>query len=108
MWTEHTDDQGNRFYFNREERQSTWTDPRPAKCQTLYLRMKMLRLLQSSAGATPGFSDSRADEPSRMMGSLHLDDPAMKRPKKEATQQVEGEGGRTSGQIIPLDISDAV
>merc|ERR1712060_235092 len=55
QWSEHTDEQGNRFYFNREERQSTWTDPRPAKCQVLYLRMKMLRLLQSGPAATPGF-----------------------------------------------------
>eukprot|EP00928_Gymnodinium_smaydae_P089642 TRINITY_DN7356_c0_g2_i1.p1 TRINITY_DN7356_c0_g2~~TRINITY_DN7356_c0_g2_i1.p1 ORF type:complete len:510 (+),score=126.03 TRINITY_DN7356_c0_g2_i1:303-1832(+) len=53
-WTEHTDEQGNRFYFNREEKQSTWTDPRPAKCQVLYLRMKMLRLLLSGSGATSG------------------------------------------------------
>merc|ERR1719305_1530650 len=59
QWTEHTDEQGNRFYFNREERQSTWTDPRPAKCQVLYLRMKMLRLLQASNGGTAGFSDNK-------------------------------------------------
>merc|ERR1712070_700308 len=59
QWTEHTDEQGNRFYFNREERQSTWTDPRPAKCQILYLRMKMLRLLASSSGGTSGFADMR-------------------------------------------------
>merc|ERR1711988_1306790 len=58
QWTEHTDEQGNRFYFNREERQSTWTDPRPAKCQILYLRMKMLRLLASSTGGTPGLADN--------------------------------------------------
>merc|ERR1712217_287224 len=50
QWTEHSDEQGNRFYFHREERQSTWTDPRPAKCQILYLKMKMLRLLQNSMG----------------------------------------------------------
>merc|ERR1712039_483646 len=57
QWSEHTDEQGNRFYFNREERQSTWTDPRPAKCQILYLKMKMLRLLQSSMGGTQGIQD---------------------------------------------------
>merc|ERR1711988_1300849 len=65
QWTEHTDEQGNRFYFNREERQSTWTDPRPAKCQILYLRMKMLRLLASSTGGTPGFADAKGDMASR-------------------------------------------
>merc|ERR1712232_1274013 len=59
QWTEHTDEQGNRFYFNREERQSTWTDPRPAKCQILYLRMKMLRILQSNVGgAFHGLGDN--------------------------------------------------
>merc|ERR1712232_569836 len=57
QWTEHSDEQGNRFYFNREERQSTWTDPRPAKCQILYLKMKMVRLLQSSMGGAQGLQD---------------------------------------------------
>merc|ERR1711920_13197 len=83
QWSEHGDEQGNRFYFNREERQSTWTDPRPAKCQILYLRMKMLRLLQSGSGATPGFNDSKNDGLSRFgaLGSSDFDDPANKRPK---------------------------
>mmetsp|Transcript_494 Transcript_494/g.1538 ORF Transcript_494/g.1538 Transcript_494/m.1538 type:complete len:475 (-) Transcript_494:211-1635(-) len=72
QWTEHTDEQGNRFYFNREERQSTWTDPRPAKCQILYLRMKMLRLLQPNTGGASGFAP---------LSSVDFDDPAMKRPK---------------------------
>merc|ERR1712039_39933 len=62
QWTEHADEQGNRFYFNREERQSTWTDPRPAKCQILYLRMKMLRLLQSGSGATAGFNEAKGEK----------------------------------------------
>merc|ERR1711953_948471 len=73
QWTEHTDEQGNRFYFNREERQSTWTDPRPAKCQILYLRMKMLRLLQSGAGATAGFAEHREVD-SRMMSLSTYDE----------------------------------
>merc|ERR1712056_75617 len=82
MWTDHTDEQGNRFYFNREERQSTWTDPRPAKCQILYLRMKMLRLLQSGAGATAGFADSKGDGLSRFGAlSSEIDDPSNKRSK---------------------------
>merc|ERR1712232_440977 len=89
QWTEHTDEQGNRFYFNREERQSTWTDPRPAKCQILYLRMKMLRLLQSSTGATPGtgFSENKAD-----LSRFDFDDPAQKRPKVGGHGRP-GEGG---------------
>merc|ERR1712066_1008933 len=88
---------GNRFYFNRDERQSTWTDPRPAKCQILYLRMKMLRLLQSGSGATPGFSDNKGDtHPMSRYAELggshgshsHFDDPAFKRP-------MVGSSGRT-------------
>merc|ERR1712224_820046 len=87
QWTEHTDEQGNRFYFNREERQSTWTDPRPAKCQILYLRMKMLRLLQSGAGATPGFADSKNDSLGRFgpYPNSDFDDPAQKRSKVGGT-----------------------
>ena len=37
-WTEHTDDQGHRFYFNRVKGKSSWTDPRPAKCHILSAR----------------------------------------------------------------------
>jgi len=70
QWTEHKDEQGNLFYFNREERQSSWTDPRPAKCQVLYLRMKMLRLLAPSAS----FADGR-------FGPFSDEDQAFKRPK---------------------------
>mmetsp|Transcript_128970 Transcript_128970/g.223783 ORF Transcript_128970/g.223783 Transcript_128970/m.223783 type:complete len:281 (-) Transcript_128970:84-926(-) len=58
QWTEHTDVEGNHFYFNRQERQSTWTDPRLAFCNKLYLNMKTLRLLQSEAGVTRGFQDT--------------------------------------------------
>jgi hypothetical protein len=49
-WTEHTDDQGHRFYFNRVKGKSSWTDPRPAKCHILYLKMKMIRILCQQAG----------------------------------------------------------
>merc|ERR1711865_706189 len=81
QWTEHTDEQGNRFYFNREERQSTWTDPRPANCQILYLRMKMLRLLASTTGGIPGLSDGKGELGSRFAplvgsGVSELEDPA--------------------------------
>jgi len=98
QWTEHADEQGNRFYFNREERQSTWTDPRPAKCQILHLRMKTLRLLDTGSGASSGLvgeckvaaeskeaSESKADVGSRfapLVGSNDLEAPgAFKRPK---------------------------
>lgn len=68
-WSEHQDEQGNRFYFNKEERQSTWTDPRPAKCQVLYLKMKAFRILSSTAG-TPGFVDPSKDSASSRYGSM--------------------------------------
>merc|ERR1712060_1018370 len=100
QWTEHTDEQGNKFYFNREERQSTWTDPRPAKCQVLYLRMKMLRLLQSSAGGTQGFSDSKVFA---HLGASDFDDPAYKRPKVGAGRSGEGGGGHGHGEGLDSD-----
>ncbi|CAE7257654.1 Cep164 [Symbiodinium natans] len=68
-WSEHQDEQGNRFYFNKEERQSTWTDPRPAKCQVLYLKMKAFRILSSTAG-TPGFVDPSKDSTGSRYGSM--------------------------------------
>lgn len=81
-WTEHSDEHGNRFYFNKEEKQSTWTDPRPAKCQVLYLKMKMLRLLLSSAAGTPGFVDPSKNEVGRFgskLGSEFSAEPPSKR-----------------------------
>jgi hypothetical protein len=106
QWTQHNDEQGNVFYFNREERQSTWTDPRPAKCQILYLRMKMLRLLASSAGGTVGISDSKGDNDRGTCLAPHItgvtkesEDPAFKRPKV---------GGRsTEGSDDPLETGAA-
>merc|ERR1712190_55351 len=69
-------------------------DPRPAKCQILYLRMKMLKLLQSSSGATPGFSDnSKGDHRHSGMGGPAFDDQALKRPKV-------GTSGRTAGSLV--------
>merc|ERR1712139_665358 len=49
-WSEHTDERGHKFYFNREVGHSSWTDPRPAKCHVLYLKMKMIRILCQHAG----------------------------------------------------------
>jgi len=49
-WTEHTDDQGQKFYYNRDQQRSVWTDPRPARCHTLYLQMKALKALGKHCG----------------------------------------------------------
>merc|ERR1712224_301413 len=110
QWTEHTDEQGNRFYFNREERQSTWTDPRPAKCQILYLRMKMLRLLASSTGGTQGFSESKGDMRSFPMvgGSSEFEDPAYKRPKVGQKGASGGGAGASSEGISSWNESSAL
>merc|ERR1712139_556890 len=52
LWSEHHDEHGHRFYFNAQAKQSTWTDPRPAQCHILYLKMKLVRVLSSCAGVT--------------------------------------------------------
>mmetsp|Transcript_85553 Transcript_85553/g.195059 ORF Transcript_85553/g.195059 Transcript_85553/m.195059 type:complete len:392 (+) Transcript_85553:106-1281(+) len=49
-WTEHEDEHGHKFYFNRRLGKSSWTDPRPAKCHILYLKMKTIRLLSQFSG----------------------------------------------------------
>lgn len=49
-WSEHTDEQGQKFYYNREHQRSVWTDPRPARCHALYLQMKALRVLSKQFG----------------------------------------------------------
>jgi hypothetical protein len=49
-WSEHTDEQGQKFYYNREHQRSVWTDPRPARCHALYLQMKALRVLSKQTG----------------------------------------------------------
>lgn len=49
-WSEHTDEQGQKFYYNREHQRSVWTDPRPARCHALYLQMKALRVLSKQSG----------------------------------------------------------
>merc|ERR1711879_1004230 len=49
-WTEHTDDQGQKFFYNKEQKRSVWTDPRPARCHTLYLQMKAVRVLSKLCG----------------------------------------------------------
>eukprot|EP00933_Yihiella_yeosuensis_P029582 TRINITY_DN23199_c0_g1_i1.p1 TRINITY_DN23199_c0_g1~~TRINITY_DN23199_c0_g1_i1.p1 ORF type:complete len:499 (-),score=128.30 TRINITY_DN23199_c0_g1_i1:167-1663(-) len=101
-WSEHQDEQGNRFYFNKEERQSTWTDPRPAKCQVLYLKMKMLRLLLSSAAGTPGFVDPSKGgaDMSRFGGMLGGSDFGMEPASKRSG------GGRLSGSAGAGDVID--
>uniref|UniRef100_A0A7S3RBJ9 WW domain-containing protein n=1 Tax=Strombidinopsis acuminata TaxID=141414 RepID=A0A7S3RBJ9_9SPIT len=115
QWSEHTDEQNNRFYFNREGRQSTWTDPRPAKCQILYLRIKMLGLLHGAhPGGTGGFGDGKGDSKFDMgtgmsrFGSLpgsEFDDPANKRKVGGAGDEAGGAGRRSPS--VDSDNSDS-
>jgi len=44
-WMEHWDQDGHIFYFNRRERLSSWTDPRPAIRHRLLLRQRAVRTL---------------------------------------------------------------
>lgn len=50
VWSEHIDDQGQKFYYNKDEQRSVWTDPRPSRCHALYLEMKALRCLGGHIG----------------------------------------------------------
>jgi len=45
VWAEHLDHDGQIFYFNRRERFSSWTDPRPAIRHRLSLRQRAVRCL---------------------------------------------------------------
>lgn len=50
VWSEHTDETGQKFYYNREQKRSVWTDPRPSKCHALFLQMKALRVMSKHCG----------------------------------------------------------
>eukprot|EP00930_Biecheleria_cincta_P094436 TRINITY_DN8552_c0_g1_i1.p1 TRINITY_DN8552_c0_g1~~TRINITY_DN8552_c0_g1_i1.p1 ORF type:complete len:480 (-),score=111.58 TRINITY_DN8552_c0_g1_i1:170-1576(-) len=108
-WTEHQDEQGNRFYFNRDERQSTWTDPRPAKCQVLYLKMKMLRLLLSSSAGTAGFVDpSKGDGGgvARFGAMLGSSDYSKDDPPSKSKGSASGDRGNAPGRAAAEEVID--
>ncbi|CAK0829184.1 unnamed protein product [Prorocentrum cordatum] len=56
-WTEHTDEQGQKFYYNRDKQTSVWTDPRPARCHCLYLQMKAVKVLGKHCGVSDDVKD---------------------------------------------------
>mmetsp|Transcript_108906 Transcript_108906/g.216275 ORF Transcript_108906/g.216275 Transcript_108906/m.216275 type:complete len:383 (-) Transcript_108906:218-1366(-) len=61
-WTEHSDEQGQKFFYNKEQKRSVWTDPRPATCHILYLQMKALRVLGKfcgQSGTSPRGSEAK-------------------------------------------------
>jgi hypothetical protein len=115
-WTEHTDDQGHRFYFNRVKGKSSWTDPRPAKCHILYLKMKMIRILCQQAGvnltdAKPGGSSrfepltpDRGDDGDRQSKRSRTDDE--RRERKERKQLLSSGGSLDGEDDVAMDGMD--
>eukprot|EP00929_Paragymnodinium_shiwhaense_P078027 TRINITY_DN4034_c0_g1_i1.p1 TRINITY_DN4034_c0_g1~~TRINITY_DN4034_c0_g1_i1.p1 ORF type:complete len:532 (-),score=137.19 TRINITY_DN4034_c0_g1_i1:15-1610(-) len=110
LWTEHTDEHGHRFYYNAQARQSTWTDPRPAKCHILYLRMKMIRVLESSmrstgAAAHQAAAHAEAKDGHSRFAPLSKDSPRResdgKRPKvSEGERGGFTDNGGGAGQLL--------
>lgn len=49
-WTEHSDEQGRDFYYNREENRSTWTDPRRARIHMMHLQLQAFRIISKHCG----------------------------------------------------------
>eukprot|EP00927_Polykrikos_kofoidii_P035591 TRINITY_DN30149_c0_g1_i1.p1 TRINITY_DN30149_c0_g1~~TRINITY_DN30149_c0_g1_i1.p1 ORF type:complete len:664 (-),score=87.64 TRINITY_DN30149_c0_g1_i1:566-2557(-) len=66
-WVEHRDNEGHTFFFNRRERLSSWTDPRPAMRHRLLLRQRSVwcffGLAESQEVHTPNF-ELEPDRPS--------------------------------------------
>merc|ERR1712039_288716 len=88
-WTEHVDEQGQKFYNNREQQRSYWTDPRPARCHTLYLQMKALRCLSKHCGQP--VSSSRGQEAGLKNLDLGLGRPNQDdRPTNNSSSQERG------------------
>mmetsp|Transcript_58249 Transcript_58249/g.125980 ORF Transcript_58249/g.125980 Transcript_58249/m.125980 type:complete len:369 (-) Transcript_58249:341-1447(-) len=94
-WTEHVDDQGQRFYYNKLKQQSVWTDPRPARCHALYLQMKALRVLSKHCGQSaprrPGDRDAYDGRAAKL--PLAPAQPG-ERPRSPAAEVVRAEGHR--------------
>eukprot|EP00451_Oxyrrhis_marina_P024197 CAMPEP_0204346890 /NCGR_PEP_ID=MMETSP0469-20131031/27518_1 /ASSEMBLY_ACC=CAM_ASM_000384 /TAXON_ID=2969 /ORGANISM="Oxyrrhis marina" /LENGTH=440 /DNA_ID=CAMNT_0051332583 /DNA_START=62 /DNA_END=1384 /DNA_ORIENTATION=+ len=120
-WTEHEDEGGHKFFFNRQLGKSSWTDPRPARCHTLYLKMKMVRILCTHAGVSleelenAGHQEMTFDMPA--MPQTESRDPGAKRPKMKKSEKVDnptsgGDGGfggerDSPGFGAPDDLQDA-
>lgn len=103
LWTEHEDEHGHRFYFNSEEKLSSWTDPRPAKCHILYLKMKLVRNLASGVGTsgfTAGMAAGHAVEASRFAPlSPRKEQEGFERSAPNAAGMGAGAGGATASDL---------
>mmetsp|Transcript_52157 Transcript_52157/g.124278 ORF Transcript_52157/g.124278 Transcript_52157/m.124278 type:complete len:422 (-) Transcript_52157:181-1446(-) len=120
-WAEHVDEQGQKFYYNHDQQRSVWTDPRPARCHTLYLQMKALRVLGKHMGQS---TSVRGPEPlasvdgSHKLGHRHRDHGDRDRDRAEKgghplgghhrdhTEGASGAGGGSIEESPGLDSED--
>merc|ERR1712014_389236 len=68
LWTEHLDRHGTKFFYNQKLQSSVWTDPRPAKCHVLHLKLQANRVLnkvmgQGSLDSSPKKARDRENHP---------------------------------------------
>jgi len=98
-WSEHTDEGGQRFFYNRDKQVSVWTDPRPARCHSLYLQMKALKDMSKHCGQTvPGLAamdDARRDKLRiQQMLAIGTSDPLGKSSRDKSKDERGGDEGR--------------
>lgn len=92
-WSEHTDEGGQKFFYNREKQVSVWTDPRPARCHSLYLQKRALRELSKHCGGNgadlPGVGgEDPRREKMRIQQSLIIgSSDALGRPKESGREK---------------------
>jgi len=82
-WTEHTDEQGQKFYYNRDKQTSVWTDPRPARCHCLYLQMKAVKVLGKHCGVSDDVKDLGGTPAPLGAGGGALDSDDLEHRKKQ-------------------------
>ncbi|CAE7222100.1 CEP164 [Symbiodinium microadriaticum] len=104
-WSEHTDEGGQKFFYNREKQVSVWTDPRPARCHALYVQMRALRDMSKHCGqAVPGLGpmdDPRRDklriQQTLVIGNVDPLGRSTTRDKRDDDSRLAG-GSGTAGQ----------
>jgi len=100
-WTEHTDEQGQKFYYNRDKQTSVWTDPRPARCHCLYLQMKAVKVLGKHCGVSDDIKDLGGPAPlgpgRGVLEDMELGEHRKKQKRKKHRDREESnkEGGLT-------------
>jgi len=100
-WSEHTDEGGQKFFYNREKQVSVWTDPRPARCHALYLQMRdKLRIQQTlvmgNVDPLGRSTRDKRDDDSRLAGgsgTAGQKDEEKKKKKKHKEGKHKKEGG---------------